>query len=247
MKKLGLIGFPLGHSFSKKYYLEKFERENISGIDYDLYPIERINDFIDLYRDKDMYGVNVTKPYKISVLPYLDELADEAKAINAVNCIQIRHLVDGSVFLKGFNTDVYGFQKSLEPLLRPHHKNALILGTGGAAQAVIYALETLGITYRCVSRHKGGENLSYDELFDGTLDKYKLIINCTPAGTYPNIDEAPDIPYADLSEEHLLYDLVYNPEQTLFLKKGKERGASIKNGLEMLHIQAEKNWEIWNS
>lgn len=247
MKKLGLIGYPLGHSFSKKYYLEKFEKERIEHIDYDLYPIERITDFPPIFSNKDFYGVNVTIPYKIEVMDYLDELSEEAEAIQAVNCIRIRHRPDGRPHLKGYNTDAYGFEASLKPLLVPHDKKALILGNGGAAKAVTYALDQLGITYKLVSRTKQIDNYTYDELDASILADYTLIINCSPVGTFPNIAEFPRLPYEYINDRHLLYDLIYNPEETTFLKKGKEKGARTKNGYEMLLLQAEKNWEIWNS
>lgn len=245
MKKLGLIGYPLGHSFSKKYYLEKFTKEDITDVNYDLYSMEDIREFEKLFNNKDFYGVNVTIPHKINVLSYLNELSAEANAIQAVNCIQIKHQADGP-FLKGFNTDVYGFTESLRPLLENHHKKALILGNGGAAKAVEYALNTLNIEYKFVSRTKTEQNLTYGELTDEILNEYLIIINCSPVGTFPNIEEAPQLPYHFIGERHLFYDLVYNPAETMFLKKGKINGAKIKNGLEMLELQAEKNWEIWN-
>lgn len=247
MKKLGLIGYPLGHSFSKKYYLEKFEKEHIEHVDYDLYPIERIADFPSIFTNKDFYGVNVTIPYKIDVLDYLNELSEEAKAIQAVNCIRITHLTDGSTYLKGYNTDAYGFEASLKPLLAQHDKKALILGNGGAAKAVIYALTKLGITHKIVSRTKQASNYTYSELDKTILTEHTLIINCSPVGTFPNISESPALPYEYINDKHLFYDLIYNPEETAFLKKGKEKGARTKNGYEMLLLQAEKNWEIWNS
>lgn len=245
MKKLGLIGFPLGHSFSKKYYSEKFEKENITNIDYDLYSMESIQEFDKIFNDPNFYGVNVTIPHKINVLPYLQELSPEAEAIQAVNCIQIKHTATGP-FLKGFNTDVFGFKESLKPLLEDHHTKALILGNGGAAKAVEYALTELGISYKFVSRNKNKKNLIYSELDADIMHDYYIIINCSPVGTFPNIEDAPAIPYQYIGHKHLLYDLVYNPAETAFLKKGKNNGAKIKNGLEMLELQAEKNWEIWN-
>ena len=247
MKKLGLIGYPLGHSFSKKYYLEKFQKENIQHIDYDLYPIERISDFPSIFKNMDFYGVNVTIPYKIEVLDYLNELSEEAKAIQAVNCIRITHLANGAPYLKGYNTDAFGFEESLKPLLSQNDKRALILGNGGAAKAVIYTLDKLGIKYKLVSRTKQTDNYTYDELNAQILAEYTLIINCSPVGTFPNIAESPALPYEHISAKHLFYDLIYNPEETTFLKKGKEKGARTKNGYEMLLLQAEKNWEIWNS
>ena len=246
MKKLGLIGFPLGHSFSKKYYIEKFEKEGIKNIDYDLYPLPSIQDFPNLYEnDPEFYGVNVTIPYKQDVIPYLTELSEEAKEIEAVNCIQIRN-IDGKPHLKGFNTDAFGFQKSLEPLLIPQHNKALIFGNGGATKAVAFALKKLGIAYQVVSRTKSSENISYEDLSPELIQESTLLINCTPLGTFPKTEECPALPYEAITEKHLLYDLIYNPEETLFLRKGKEKGAKIKNGYEMLILQAEKNWEIWN-
>lgn len=246
MKQLGLIGYPLGHSFSKKYYLEKFRNEGIKNIDYDLYPLSTIEEFPSLYlNNPEFYGVNVTIPYKQDVMQYLTELSEEAKEIAAVNCIQIRHETDG-VKLKGFNTDAYGFEKSLEPLLKPNHSKALIFGNGGATKAVAYSLKKLGIDFKIVSRAKTEDNLSYEDLTEELIQNTPLLINCTPLGTFPKTEECPAMPYHAISSEHLLYDLIYNPEETLFLKKGKEKGAAIKNGYEMLVLQAEKNWEIWN-
>jgi len=247
MKKLGLIGFPLGHSFSKKYYLEKFQQEDINDVDYDLYPIEHISDFVPIYSDKDFYGVNVTIPYKIEVMRYLDELSEEAKSIQAVNCVRIMHSDDGSVYLKGYNTDAYGFETSLKPLLTPKDQKALVLGNGGAAKAVIYALNQLNIAYKLVSRTKQADHYTYEELDASILSEHTVIINCSPVGTYPNITACPKLPYEYINENHLCYDLIYNPEETAFLRKGREQGARTKNGYEMLLLQAEKNWEIWNS
>ncbi|MFD1167018.1 shikimate dehydrogenase family protein [Sphingobacterium daejeonense] len=246
MKQLGLIGYPLGHSFSKKYYQEKFKNEGIDHIDYDLYPISSITDFPSLYlNNSDFYGVNVTIPYKKDVMAYLNELSEEAEEIGAVNCIQIKH-TDHGIHLKGFNTDAYGFEMSLRPLLKPHHQKALVFGNGGATKAVVYSLKRLGIAYQIVSRTKTPNNLSYSDLSPEIIKDHLLLINCTPLGTFPNIEEHPDLPYEAIGADHLLYDLIYNPEETSFLKKGKEKGAMIKNGYEMLVLQAEKNWEIWN-
>lgn len=247
MKKFGLIGFPLTHSFSKKYYDAKIERLHLEGVGYDLYPIPAITEFPGLVEgDPQLMGVNVTIPYKIAVMDYLDRLSPEAEAIAAVNCICIeRH--DGRNVLTGYNTDVYGFSESLKPLLRPHHTSALILGNGGAAKAVIFALSSLGIDYAVVSRSPREGQLTYAGLDAAVMDSHPLIINTTPLGTYPNVTDCPDIPYTLLSERHLLYDLVYNPSETEFLKRGKASGATIKNGLEMLELQAERNWELWNS
>lgn len=248
MKKFGLIGFPLTHSFSKKYYDAKIEQQQLSGVGYDLYPISAITDFPALVEsDLRLMGVNVTIPYKIAVMDYLDHLSPEAEAIAAVNCIRIDREDGGKPVLTGYNTDVYGFTESLKPLLRPHHVAALILGNGGAAQAVSFALGQLGIAHTVVSRSAREGQLAYTQLDAAVMDIHPLIINTTPLGTYPDVTGCPDIPYPLLDDRHLLYDLVYNPSETEFLKQGKRRGAVIKNGLEMLALQAERNWEIWNA
>ena len=246
MKKLGLIGYPLGHSFSKKFYLDKFEQENITDIDYDLYSLQDISAFPSLYQnDRSFYGFNVTIPHKRSVMRFVDELSHEAEEINSVNCIQVTWK-GNKPKLKGFNTDAFGFEKSLTPLLSTSHTSALVLGNGGAAQAILYVLRNLRIPYKIISRHKDAGDLTYADLTKEIVAAHKLIINCSPVGTFPHIEELPDIPYEGIGQEHLLYDLIYNPEETSFLKQGKERGATIKNGLDMLVLQAEKNWEIWN-
>lgn len=245
MIKLGLIGFPLGHSFSKNYYLSKFEKEDIKGIEYDLYPIEDIAQFQELMQqDSAFKGFNVTTPYKQAVLNYLTDLSEEAKEIGAVNCITIKQK-DGLIHLTGYNTDVFGFQHSLSPLLTGKNQRALVLGNGGAAKAVFFALKNLNIPFTIVSRTESNGDLTYDELNKEIIENHQLIINCSPIGTYPNTDQCPNIPYEYLTADHLLYDLIYNPDETLFLKKGKEKKARIKNGYEMLVLQAEKNWKIW--
>lgn len=246
MVKMGLIGFPLGHSFSKKYYDLKFEKEEINNVQYNLYPIDQITQFPSLYEnDESVIGFNVTIPYKQDVIPYLNDLSIEARDIHAVNCITVKK-INGKVILKGHNTDAYGFYESIKPLLQEHHTKALVLGNGGAAKAVIYSLKRLGITYKIISRSKKNGDLTYTEITPEIIKEHKIIINCSPVGTYPKIDESPEIPYEGISSKHLLYDLVYNPEQTQFLRKGSEKGAITKNGYEMLVLQAEKNWEIWN-
>ncbi|MBC7654009.1 MAG: shikimate dehydrogenase [Oligoflexus sp.] len=259
MKKYGLIGYPLTHSFSEKYFTEKFEREKIEDTSYSLITMENINDFPKLVKNNpDLKGVNVTIPHKINVIPFMDELSKEAKGVGAVNCIKI--LVEHSVTdlmmgelstlkskkLIGYNTDAYGFETSITPFIKPHHKNALILGNGGAAKAIQYVLKKLNIPFKLVSRNAKKGMLSYDQLSKKTLTEYQIILNTTPLGTYPNVGECPNIPYQHLTDKHLLYDLVYNPAETLFLQKGKEQGATIKNGADMLVLQAEKSWEIWN-
>ncbi|MCY4780936.1 shikimate dehydrogenase [Sphingobacterium sp. UT-1RO-CII-1] len=246
MKKLGLLGYPLGHSFSKKYYLDKFLNENIKDIDYDLYPIPSIEELTSLYtEDERFYGFNVTIPYKQEVIKLLNDISEEAKEIGAVNCITIKRKA-GIPFLKGYNTDAYGFEVSLKPLLKKQHKQALILGNGGAAKAVSYTLKKLGIPFKIISRSKQNGDLTYADLNKEVITNHQVIINCSPVGTFPNVDESPTIPYEGIGEQHLLYDLIYNPEETAFLKEGRKRNAVIKNGYEMLVKQADKNWDIWN-
>jgi shikimate dehydrogenase len=261
MKHYGLIGFPLSHSFSKKYFTEKFERENITDSKYDLYTLEHISELPALlHRHRDLCGLNVTIPHKLNVLKYLDWIEHDARTAGAVNCIRISAEspvmaafsgevgVRGHDFrLEGYNTDIYGFEASLKPLLKLHHDRALVLGDGGAARAVKCVLDNMGIDFQCVTRRAMPGNLLFSDLQPHHIKKNLLIINTTPVGTYPNVDECPPIPYEAISHDHLLYDLIYNPEQTLFLKKGAERGAHTKNGYEMLVLQAEKSWEIWNS
>lgn len=239
----GLIGYPLGHSFSQSYFTEKFYEEDIKDTSYKLFPLQTIKEFPDLLKEQThLKGVNVTIPYKEQVIPYLDELAEAAAKIGAVNTIRITE--KGT---KGFNTDVYGFEQSLKPLLQKQHQKALILGTGGAAKAVRYVLERLEINYKMVSRQpKNEDQLAYEELNQAIMQEYQLMINTTPLGMHPNTLTFPDIPYAYATPEHLFYDLVYNPTETTFLIKAKLQGATIKNGLEMLYLQAEKAWEIWN-
>ncbi|WP_257659221.1 shikimate dehydrogenase family protein [Parapedobacter lycopersici] len=247
MKNFGLIGYPLTHSFSKRYYDAKFEREQIKEVDYQLYPIESISALPELIsNDPQLAGINVTIPYKIAVMDYLHQLSPEAEAIAAVNCIRIDRQT-GEPILTGYNTDVFGFMESLKPLLQPWHTSALVLGNGGAAKAVIYALTQLGIAPHLVSRRPEGGQYTYSQLSADVLSEHLLLVNTTPLGTYPDIDNCPDIPYEYLGEKHLLYDLVYNPAATAFLKRGARQGAAIKNGLEMLELQAERNWQLWNS
>ncbi|SFC00879.1 shikimate dehydrogenase [Parapedobacter composti] len=247
MKRFGLIGFPLTHSFSKKYYDSKIAEEQIPDVQYELFPIPAIEAFPRLVADDSLLmGVNVTIPYKIAVMDYLDHLSPEARAIDAVNCIRIERPHRGNTVLTGYNTDVFGFMESLKPLLRSSHRKALVLGNGGAAKAVTYALTLLGIPYTTVSRKPAEGQYSYNQLDSIIMASHTLIINTTPLGTYPAVEGCPDIPYQHIGSEHLLYDLVYNPAETTFLKRGAARGASVKNGLEMLELQAERNWEIWN-
>lgn len=237
--KLGLIGYPLSHSFSPSYFQKKFEDLGLENCEYKAYPIATIAEVESIF-DLGVTGLNVTIPYKEAILPYLDELSEEAFEIGAVNTIMIRN---GRKY--GYNTDIYGFEHSLLELLKDcRPEKALILGTGGAAKAVEYTLKGLGIMPNNVSRKSGF--LNYEELDSNIMDAHKLIVNTTPLGMYPNVDRCPNLPYRALSDDHFLYDLVYNPEKTLFLKKGAEQGAFIKNGHDMLILQAEKAWTIWN-
>ena len=244
MRKFGLIGKTLVHSFSKKYFTEKFEREAVDA-NYELYSMANVDSLRQFVQEHSLCGLNVTIPYKQDVIPLLDEIDSEAQMVGAVNVIKIKR--EGErLCLKGFNTDVVGFRNSLKPLLKPWHTSALVLGTGGASKAVLYVLENLGIAARCVSRQKREGMLTYETLEADVMRRNTLIVNTTPLGTFPNVDTCPDIPYRLLTEKHLLFDLVYNPEQTLFMKKGLQNGAAVKNGYEMLVGQAEASWRIWN-
>jgi len=244
MRKFGLIGYPLGHSFSKKYFSDKFVKEGINECDYELYPLTDINQLDNLLeQEPQLEGLNVTIPYKESVILHLDDLSEEAKAIGAVNCIKLQN---GRRI--GYNTDAFGFHQSIKPFLEPHHDRALILGTGGAAKAVAYVLKKIGIDVIYVSRNpKDPNEVNYAALNDLIIRYHKLIINTTPLGTYPAVDVCPDIPYEFLTPEHFVVDLVYNPEKTLFLQKAESQQAMILNGHTMLVQQAEKSWTIWNN
>ena len=242
-KKFGLIGKNIAYSFSKKYFTEKFSSDLFDDFTYENFDIESINDFPEILKNNpDLKGLNVTIPYKEAIIPFLDTLSDKAFKIGAVNVI--RFTKKGN--LKGYNSDWYGFKQSLEPLLQPHHKRALILGTGGAAKAVAFALEQLGIFYTFVSREATENAIDYDRINVTTFDNFQIIINCTPLGTSPNVKEFPPIPYQFFTDKHIAFDLIYNPEETQFLKKAKKKGAVTKNGYEMLVFQAEKAWKIWN-
>ena len=242
MRRFGLIGFPLSHSFSQKYFTEKFRRELITGCVYENFPLSAIEELPGLLQNyPDLEGLNVTIPYKEKVIPFLTSQNEIVKATGACNCIKIKN---GK--LEGHNTDVAGFEISLEKLLQPFHKKALVLGTGGAAKAVRYVLEKRGIEYLEVSRSpKGKRQIAYAES-DAVLHDHLLVINTTPLGMYPNVDDYPPIAFDMLSPRHYLFDLTYNPPVTTFLKKGEEKGALVKNGAEMLVIQAEESWRIWN-
>lgn len=244
MSDFGLIGKNISYSFSKAHFTKKFEQEGLLH-SYDNYDIDDISQFPSIIKNNpNLLGLNVTIPYKESIMPYLDELDDTAAEINAVNTIKI----DSSGKLKGYNTDYYGFQNSIYPLLKSHHDSALILGTGGASKAVAYGLKCLNIPCDFVSRSQNMvAKFTYDELTEAIISSYRIIINCTPIGTHPNVNECPNIPYDAISAEHLLYDLIYNPIQTKFLICGEIKGAVISNGFNMLELQAEKSWEIWTT
>lgn len=245
MKKFGLIGYPLGHSFSKNFFNEKFYSENIDAeyLNFEIADIKELPKV--LLNNPELKGLNVTIPYKEQVIPYLNELDPDAAAIGAVNIIKFVQQ-KGKTKLVGYNSDIIGFVQSIEPLLESQHKKALILGTGGASKAVFHGLKKLGIESKFVSRKAQKGMFTYEELTPEIMDEYKVIVNCTPVGMYPRADEYPDIPYDYLTPNHLLYDLLYNPDTTLFMKKGADKGAVVKNGLEMLLLQAFGAWDIWN-
>ena len=246
MKKYGLIGYPLGHSFSMGYFNEKFKNEAINAV-YENFEIPDIQDITTVIgSNPDLAGFNVTIPYKEKVMDYLDYIAPEAAEIGAVNVVKVTHNGERAV-LKGFNSDVVGFVNSIKPLLRPLHKKALVLGTGGASKAVEYGLRKLGLETIKVSRTEKDNTITYGQVTPELLSEYKVVVNCTPCGMAPHFDECPNLPYDSIDDSFLLYDLIYNPEETLFLRKGKEKDATVKNGLEMLLLQAEEGWNIWNS
>jgi len=246
MRKFGLIGYPLSHSFSKKFFTQKFSAEGIEDCVYELYPIENITLLPDLIsNDPGLEGLNVTIPYKLDVMPYLDEIDGAAREIGAVNCVSVNRET-GSLRLSGHNTDAYGFEASLLPLLEQHHTKALVFGDGGAAKAVKYVLKQQNIEFLSVTRKALPGAITYEEVTPGILGTYTVLINTTPLGMSPDLESYPLIPYEALSEKHLAYDLVYNPEETRFLKMARKQQAKIKNGLEMLYLQAERSWYIWN-
>lgn len=248
MKLYGLLGYPLGHSFSAKYFAEKFAKEGIDAT-YKNFEFAEVADAVAyLLQQDDLQGFNVTIPHKQAIMPYLNGLSAEAEAIGAVNVVCVKRDADGMVKLLGCNSDVVGFSISIQPLLRPKlHSKALVLGTGGASKAVMYGLRKLGVEPIYVSRTPKEGQLTYNDLTPEVMRDYKVIVNCTPLGMYPKVDACPDIPYQYLTPDHLLYDLVYNPLETLFMKRGAAQGAVVKNGLEMLHLQAEAAWVDWNS
>jgi shikimate dehydrogenase len=242
MRKFGLIGHPLTHSFSGKYFAEKFQRESINDTHYALYDMKHLDDISSLKQEPELRGFNVTIPYKESILPYLDSVDFIAQEIGAVNCVDIR---DGRWM--GYNTDAFGFEMSIKPFLENKYERALILGTGGASKAIAYVLKKWGIPYHFATREPRADNhLAYEALNATTIPFFPLIIQCTPIGTYPTLEECPPLAYEALGSSHFLYDVVYNPAESLFLKRGKAQGAQTMNGLRMLEMQAEKSWEIWN-
>jgi shikimate dehydrogenase len=244
MNKLGLLGKNISYSFSRAYFKEKFESEQITNTTYENFDIETIDLFPSIIKNTDhLKGLNVTIPYKQEVMPFLDKINKKAKEIGAVNTIKITK--KGKLI--GYNTDCYGFKKSLKPFLNNHHKKALILGTGGASKAVAYTFKQLDIDYHYVSRTKNADvSFCYEDLTDAIIKNHQIIINCTPLGTFPNIENCPNIPYTGITDKHILFDLIYNPEETKFLKLGKQHKALTINGLNMLKLQAEKAWSIWN-
>ena len=243
MRTFGLIGYPLSHSFSQKYFADKFSSLGLDDCEFRNFRIENISDFSKIIsKNSSLEGLSVTIPYKEAVIPFLDGLDQTAKSIGTVNCIKIK-----SKIKIGYNTDAFGFRQAIKPFLQSHHSKALILGTGGASKAVAYVLKEIGIEYFFVSRKKNPTNLSYHELNEQAIQNFPFIINTTPLGMFPEIETMPAIPYEAITEKHFLFDLIYNPAQTLFLKNGKAKGALVQNGLTMLKQQAEKSWEIWNS
>lgn len=244
MKIYGLIGRSLGHSFSEKYFSEKFKREKIADCEYRNFEIKDLQKEIPaLKNNPELKGLNVTIPYKTDIISFLDEMYDECREVNACNCIKIK---DGKWI--GANTDVTGFEKSFMPHLKPIHKKALILGTGGASNAVAFVLKRSGIDFLKVSRNKNPSPsvISYDEISGETMNEYQIVINTTPLGTFPNVNECPSLPYETVTNQHYFFDLVYNPSKTLFLSLAEKKGALIENGSQMLAIQAEESWKIWN-
>ncbi len=243
MKKhrFGLLGKNISYSFSKGYFTDKFSNLELEGYSYENFDLQSIDELPELLASNpDVKGLNVTIPYKQEVIPYLNKMDAQAKEIGAVNTIKF----DGKRLI-GYNTDAYGFQKSIEPFLKPHHTKALILGTGGASKAIAFVLGELGIGVTHVSRNPGATQIGYPDLNPSVLENHSIVVNCTPMGTHPNVDQKPDIPYSHITEKHLLFDLIYNPEKTAFLKEGKQRDADIVNGLRMLELQADRAWEIW--
>ena len=245
MDKYGLIGTPLGHSFSISYHNQRFADEGINA-KYINFEIPSIDDLpAVLGRNPTLKGLNVTIPYKEKVLPFLDYVSPEARAIGAVNVIRVIHQ-GKKVELRGYNSDVIGFTQSIEPMLEPYHKKALILGTGGASKAISYSLHSLGLETVYVSRYERPGTIQYERITPEVVHEYNVIVNCTPLGMFPKTEECPPLPYEAMDDHNILYDLIYNPDETLFMKRGREHGAEVKNGLEMLLLQAFASWEFWN-
>ncbi len=238
MKQFGLLGKNISYSFSKAYFTEKFKQLGLKDCNYDIFDLQDINQIVMLFQQQNLIGFNVTIPYKEKIISYLDELSDAAKEISAVNCVLLKN--NKKI---GFNTDVIGFKNSFLPLLETHHKKAIILGNGGASKAVAYVLNELKISFLEVSRRG---NFLFSELNDDLINEHRIIINTTPVGTFPNIEHYPEIPMKNIGKQHLVYDLIYNPEKTKLLEISENQGAKIKNGLEMLYKQADAAWEIWN-
>ena len=244
MNIYGLVGRSLGHSFSEKYFFEKFEKENIAGCIYRNFELADLEkEIIELKSNRALKGLNVTIPYKTDIISFLDEISMEAREINACNCIKIK---DGK--WTGFNTDIIGFETSFVPHLKPFHRKALILGTGGASNAVAFVLKKLNIDFLKVSRNKTESPLviSYEDISAEEMKEYQIVINTTPLGTFPNIHECPPLPYEFVTDQYYFFDLIYNPSKTLFLSLAEKQGAVIENGAQMLAIQAEESWKIWN-
>lgn len=249
MKTYGLIGYRLGYSFSKGFFTEKFEKENLNEHEYVNFELDTINEFPGIFKTNNhIAGLNCTIPYKQQIMPFLDEIDPEAAEVGAINTVKIIRS-PGGIKLKGFNTDIYGFENSLKPMLNQKHKKALILGTGGASKAIKHILTKLGLSFvsASIEEQLQKNEIRYEQIDEALMNECLVIINATPLGTFPKVDNCPDIPYEFIGTSHVLFDLVYNPDETLFMKKGKAQGAAVKNGLEMLHLQALKAWEIWNA
>ena len=246
MDKYGLIGYPLGHSFSISYFNQKFQDEDIDAV-YENYEIPSIDALLEvLSSNPELKGLNVTIPYKEKVMPFLDTISPEAIAIGAVNVIRVNHR-GNKIELKGYNSDVIGFTKSIEPMLdKKWHQKALILGTGGASKAIDYGLRNLGLETIFVSRYERPDTIQYASITPEVVKEYNVIVNCTPLGMYPKTETCPDLPYEAMDNHTILYDLIYNPDETLFMKRGAQYGANVKNGLEMLLLQAFASWEFWH-
>ncbi len=245
MDKYGLIGYPLGHSFSISYFNQKFKDEHIDAVyeNFEIPSIDLLPEILD--SNPNLKGLNVTIPFKQKVIPFLDNISPEARAIGAVNVIKVIH--DGKkIKLKGYNSDVIGFTQSIEPMLERFHKKALILGTGGASKAIDYGLKSLGLETVFVSRYERPDTVQYQSITPEVVKEYNVIVNCTPLGMYPHTEECPLLPYEAMDNHTILYDLIYNPDETMFMKRGAEYGANVKNGLEMLLLQAFASWEFWH-